>query len=162
MAAVRNSQRGPGRGMLQARNMEAGPLSELDLTTSPLHEALSLSYLLLVVEPPGQRRTVTEDEGRERYARMKQFAQELQQRGELVGAEALKDSTSPGTSAARVSVRDGNALLLDGPFAEAKEMIGGFFLLNKVSRERAMQIARDCPAASWATIEVRELGPCFL
>jgi len=114
--------------------------------------------MLLVVEPPGQRRTVTESEGRERYARMVRFAEELQQRGELVGAESLKDSTA----AARVSVRDGNALVLDGPFAEAKEMIGGFFLLKCESRERATEIARQCPAAGWATIEVRELGPCFL
>jgi len=52
--------------------------------------------------------------------------------------------------------------VLDGPFAEAKEMIGGFFLLKCESRERATEIARLCPAAGWATIEVRELGPCFL
>lgn len=123
-----------------------------------------MSYMLLVVEPPGQRRTVTEDEGRERYARMKAFAQQLQQRGELVSAEALIDSTSSpsGTSAARVSVRDDHAQVLDGPFAEAKEMIGGFFLLSCASRERALEIARLCPAALWASIEVRELGPCFL
>lgn len=117
-----------------------------------------MAYMLLVVEPPGQRRTVTEQEGRERYARMQAFAKDLQQRGELVSAESLKDTPS----AARVSVRDGNARVLDGPFAEAKEMIGGFFLLTCTSRERATEIAQACPAAGWATIEVRELGPCFL
>lgn len=117
-----------------------------------------MAYMLLVVEPPGQRRTVTEEQGRERYDRMLRFAAELQQRGELVLAQSLKDNTA----AARVSVRDGRALVLDGPFAEAKEMIGGFFLLNCDSRERATEIAHACPAAGWATIEVRELGPCFL
>ena len=49
----------------------------------------------------------------------------------------------------------------DGPFAEAKEMIGGFLLLTCDTREQAIEIARECPAAEWATIEVRELGPCF-
>jgi hypothetical protein len=40
-------------------------------------------------------------------------------------------------------------------------MIGGFFLLTCDSREQAIAIARECPAAQWATVEVRELGPCF-
>jgi hypothetical protein len=52
--------------------------------------------------------------------------------------------------------------LLDGPFAEAKEMIGGFFLLDVATREQALEWAARCPAAGWATVEVRETGPCFL
>ena len=58
--------------------------------------------------------------------------------------------------------KQGEKLIVrDGPFAEAKEMIGGFFLLTCATREQAIDIARECPAAEWATIEVRELGPCF-
>jgi len=52
--------------------------------------------------------------------------------------------------------------VLDGPFAEAKEMIGGFFLLNCDTREEAVAIAAACPAAAWATVEVREVAPCYL
>jgi hypothetical protein len=52
-------------------------------------------------------------------------------------------------------------MITDGPFTEVKEVIGGFFLLTCESREQALEIARECPAAQWATIEVRELGPCF-
>ena len=62
---------------------------------------------------------------------------------------------------ARVARRAGNVNIVDGPFAEAKEMIGGFFLLTCETREQAVAIARECPAAEWATIEVRELGPCY-
>ncbi|MNT98770.1 YCII-related domain protein [compost metagenome] len=51
---------------------------------------------------------------------------------------------------------------MDGPYAEAKEMIGGFFLLTCDSREEALALAAECPAAQWATVEVRELGPCFM
>ena len=61
----------------------------------------------------------------------------------------------------RVSVREGKRNVVDGPFAEAKEMVGGFFLLNCNTREEALEIAANCPAAQWSTIEVRELGPCF-
>jgi len=59
-------------------------------------------------------------------------------------------------------VRDGERQLMDGPYAEAKEMIGGFFLLTCESREEALALAAECPAAQWATVEVRELGPCFM
>jgi hypothetical protein len=51
--------------------------------------------------------------------------------------------------------------VLDGPFAEAKEMVGGFFLLDCATREEAVAIARECPAAEWATVEVRATGPCY-
>jgi hypothetical protein len=51
--------------------------------------------------------------------------------------------------------------VLDGPFAEAKEMIGGFFLLNVDTHEQALDWAARCPAAAWATVEVRETGPCY-
>lgn len=50
---------------------------------------------------------------------------------------------------------------MDGPFAEAKEMIGGFFLLTCETQEEAIAVARECPAAAWATVEARELGPCY-
>ena len=59
-------------------------------------------------------------------------------------------------------VRGGSSALLDGPFAEAKEMVGGFFLLDCKTKEQAVAIARECPAAQWATVEVREVGPCYL
>jgi hypothetical protein len=54
-----------------------------------------------------------------------------------------------------------SAVITDGPYAETKEVIGGFFLLTCETREEALAVARECPAAQWATIEVRELGPCF-
>jgi hypothetical protein len=64
--------------------------------------------------------------------------------------------------AARVEVRSGRTQVLDGPFAETKEMIGGFFLVDCATRDEAVALAARCPAAQWATVEVRSLGPCFL
>ena len=52
------------------------------------------------------------------------------------------------------------SVIVDGPFAEAKEIVGGFFLLD-CSREDALRYAEVCPAAEYATIEVREVGPCW-
>ncbi|WP_454694962.1 YciI family protein [Achromobacter aegrifaciens] len=117
-----------------------------------------MSYLLFIVEPVGQRGQRTPEEGREAYAQMVRYAEDLTSRGLLVRAESLKSESE----AVRLQVRDGERSLLDGPYAEAKEMIGGFFLLNCDTREEALALAAECPAAQWATVEVRELGPCFM
>lgn len=117
-----------------------------------------MSYMLLIVEPTGQRAERTEAEGRELYARMQRFGEDLMAQGKLKAVESLASQTS----AVRVRTRGGKAQLLDGPFAEAKEMVGGFFLLDGVDREEALAIAQRCPAAEWATVEVRALAPCFM
>lgn len=117
-----------------------------------------MSYALLILEPFGQRATRTEAEGRELYGRMLHFAEELKQRGVLTAAQSLKT----GTSDAQVKVRGDSVMITDGPFTEVKEVIGGFFLLTCDTRAEALEIARQCPAAQWATVEVREFGPCFM
>lgn len=117
-----------------------------------------MAYLLLIVEPRGQRAARTPEEGQQAYAQMVRFAEGLKARGLLKAVESLR-SDSEGT---RVRVRDKKSTLLDGPFAESKEMVGGFFLIDCATKEQAIAIASECPAAEWATVEVREVGPCFL
>ncbi len=113
--------------------------------------------MLLIVEPAGQRRERSEDEGRQLYQRMLDFGADLKARGLLVASESLRSDHE----GVRVKVRNGRQTLVDGPFSESKEMVGGFFLLDCDSRAQAIAIAAECPAAEWATVEVRELGPCF-
>lgn len=117
-----------------------------------------MAYMLLIVEPRGQRQARTQEEGEQAYASMLAFAERLRERGVLRAVESLR-SDSEGL---RLQVRGGKALLRDGPFLESKEMIGGFFLIDCDSRDDALAIARDCPAAAWATVEVREAAPCYL
>jgi hypothetical protein len=116
-----------------------------------------MAYALLIVETPGQRQARSEPEGRVRYERMLQFSEDLKDRGLLTVSQSLTSDRS----GARVRVQGDQASIVDGPFSEAKEMIGGILLLTCDSREQAIAIARECPAAHWATVEVRELGPCF-
>jgi len=118
-----------------------------------------MSYMLLIQEPIGQRATRTRAEGEAVYDRMARFAADLKKRDLLLAVESL---TSQDGTAARVRVRAGKPQVLDGPFAEAKEMIGGVFLVNCKTREEAVALARECPAAEWATVEVRQTGPCYL
>lgn len=116
-----------------------------------------MPFMLLIYEDPAQRATRTQAEGEQVYGRMVAFAEELKRQGVLLAVESLQSHAS----ATRVQVRGGGAKVMDGPFAEAKEMIGGFFLLGCKSKGEALQYARACPAAEWATVEVRETGPCY-
>jgi hypothetical protein len=117
-----------------------------------------MSHLLLIVEPVGQRAERGLEGGQAAYQAMLDWAGDLQRRGLLMGVNSLADTDR----GARVQVRGGRATVVDGPFAEAKEMVGGYFLIDVATREEALAIAATCPAAQWATIEVRETGPCFL
>jgi hypothetical protein len=117
-----------------------------------------MPYMLLIHEPVGQRQQRTQAEGEAVYARMLRYADSLKSRGVLRAVESL---TSQDAGAARVKAGNGRVQVLDGPFAEAKEMVGGFFLLDCATRDEALAIAKECPAAEWATIEVRETGPCY-
>jgi hypothetical protein len=116
-----------------------------------------MAYVLLVVEQVGERAVRSPSEGEAVYNRMVAFGEDLKRRGLLVMSQSLKSETD----AVRVSAHKQQVVVRDGPFAETKELIGGFFLLNCDTREVAIEIARECPAAEFATVEVRELGPCF-
>jgi hypothetical protein len=117
-----------------------------------------MAYMLVILEDPAQRATRSRPEGEAVFQRMLDFADSLKRQDKLLAVESLASQHK----AARVRVRAGQAQVLDGPFAEAKEMIGGFFLLDCATREEAVAIARRCPAAEWATVEVRETAPCYL
>jgi len=116
-----------------------------------------MSYMLLIVEAVGQRRERTEDEARALYDSMLKFSADLKARSLLTVSQSLRSDAE----AVRVQVHSGKRTLIDGPFAEAKEMVGGYFLLTCKTKEEAVAIAAECPAAQWATVEVREFGPCF-
>lgn len=116
-----------------------------------------MPYMLLIVEPPRQRAERGHAAGVEAYDKMLRFAAGLQERGVLRAVESLLSDAK----GVRVQVRDGRQRLIDGPFTEAKEMVGGFFLLDCATREEAIAIATECPAAAWCSVEVRELGPCW-
>ena len=117
-----------------------------------------MTYMLLVVEQPDERRSAGLEEGQRRYARMLDFAHGLKKRGLLIRTESLSSQAE----GVRIRKRGGKLAAVDGPFAEAKEIIGGFFLLSCDTMEEAVAIGNECPAVEWSTVEVRGLGPCFV
>ncbi len=117
-----------------------------------------MRYMLIVIEPRGQRDTRSEGEARALYAEMVEFGQGLAARGKLLASESLR----PDSHGVRIQRRGEQASLIDGPFAEVREMVGGFFLIECDSREAALEIAQTCPATRFATVEVRECAPCYV
>jgi hypothetical protein len=114
-----------------------------------------MSYMLLIVEPQGQRAERSLEDGQALYQRMIEYSQKLESRGVLRGANSLK------SEGVRLNKRAGKSSVVDGPFAEAKEFVGGYFLLDCQTLGEARAWAEQCPAADWATIEIREVGPCY-
>jgi hypothetical protein len=115
-----------------------------------------MAYMLLVMEPQGRRDGRPAEQAQGEMARMNAFADSLKMRGVYLTSQSLRSLTD-GT---RIETRSGKRSVVDGPYAEAKELIGGFFLLDVPTREQAVALAAECPAAEWASIEVREVGRC--
>ena len=117
-----------------------------------------MAYMMLIIEDPGERLRPPIEERRERYRTMVAFADELAAQGKLKAAQAL---ALPEKDGARVRKRGSDLATVDGPFAESKELVGGFFWLECETRDEALAIARDCPAVDWATVEIRLIADCF-
>jgi hypothetical protein len=113
-----------------------------------------VKYLVLIYSNPASREIwegFTDDERAEGFRYYNALADELAASGELIVTEALADPSLT----RRVSVRDGQTLTSDGPFAEAKELLAGFFLLDCESADRAVEIAARMPEAELGLVEVR-------
>ena len=78
----------------------------------------------------------------------------LRERGAFVGGEELQ----PTSTATTVRTRDGRSLITDGPFAETKEALGGFYLIEAKDLDEAIELAGQCPGAQWGSIEVRPVS----
>jgi hypothetical protein len=115
-----------------------------------------VKYLILIYSNPASRGIWEGFSDDQRAAGFRYYAaltEELAASGELIVSEALADASL----ATRVSVRDGQTLTSDGPFAEAKELLAGFFLLECESVERAVEVGARVPEAAFGLVEVRPI-----
>jgi hypothetical protein len=81
------------------------------------------------------------------------YTDAMKQAGVFVAGDALQ----PSTTATVVQVRDSKTQVLDGPYAEAKEQLAGYYLIEAADLDVALDWAARCPGAAWGTIEVRPL-----
>lgn len=107
-----------------------------------------MQYLLLIY----LEETAIDDSEREQcYVESTALAQDLATKGQFLAAAPLE----PVSTAASLRIREGRATITDGPFAETREYLGGFFMVEARDRDEALRIAARIPAARFGTVEVR-------
>src|ERR1051325_3619842 len=105
-----------------------------------------MKYMLLVYL---DENCLSEAEREQCYADSAQLTRELHEQGKYLGAGPLHPT------ATATSVRDGKRLVTDGPFAETREQLGGYYLVDAGNLDEALKIAERVPAAKHGTIEIR-------
>lgn len=107
-----------------------------------------MKYMLLIYM---DENAMSETEREHCYAESAQLAQELNSKGTYLATAPLH----PVATATSVRVRDGKSLVTDGPFAETREQLGGFFLVNAQDLDDAIAIAAQIPGVRVGTVEIR-------
>jgi hypothetical protein len=107
-----------------------------------------MKYMLLIYM---SENAMNESEREQCYKDSTQLAHDLSANGQYLSANPLQ----PVTMATSVRVREGKRLVTDGPFAETREQLGGYFLVDSKNLDEAIKIAERIPAAQKGTVEVR-------
>jgi hypothetical protein len=112
-----------------------------------------MRYILLICTDESVSEGLSPAEYSAALAEYAAFGEEIERRGILQGGERLRRTTDATT----VQVRDGEVLVADGPFAETKEQVGGFYLVDCQDLDEAIEVASKIPGARYGTIEVRPI-----
>ena len=118
------------------------------MTADWLWERHPMKYMLLIYL---DEKALSESEREACYAESLQLAQEIHSSGKYLGANPLH----PTSMATSVRVREGKRLVTDGPFAETREQLGGYFLIEAKNLDEAIAVAGRIPMARKGTVEVR-------
>lgn len=112
-----------------------------------------MRYLALIYQDELAHAKWSQEELSAEYEAYNAFSTEVQKRGVFLSGEALM----PINTATTVRMRDGKTLTTDGPFAETKEQLGGYYLLNCKDLDEAIELAAKIPAAKDGSIEIRPI-----
>ncbi len=112
-----------------------------------------MKYICLAYEEENKLSAMSKSEWDVLRRETLDYLEELRKRGHIISAEALQSVRN----AATVRVRSGKTSITDGPFAETKEQLGGFFLINARDLNEAIQVASKWPSARLGSIEVRPI-----
>jgi hypothetical protein len=118
-------------------------------------EICSMQYLLLIYLEESRWERLDDPEQQKIYQEYRDLIGDLQKAGKFLGGNELQ----PTSTATTVRVRAGKKSITDGPFAETKEQLGGYFLVEAKDLDEAMEIAARIPSATTGSIEVRPVVP---
>ncbi len=114
-----------------------------------------MQYLLLIYSDESRMAAMTPADGQQMSQVFGAYTEALKAAGALVGGERLR----PTASATTVRVRDSKQQVLNGPYAETKEQLGGYYLIEAKDLDDALHWAARCPGASYGSMEVRPIWP---
>ena len=114
-----------------------------------------MQYLLLLFSDQSAWNRMPSEEQTRGVAAYRAYAEALKEAGAYVGSNRLQDTNTATT----VRLVDGKSQVLDGPYADTKEQLGGYFLIEAADLDAALGWAARCPGASHGTIEVRPVWP---
>jgi hypothetical protein len=114
-----------------------------------------MHYLLLIYSQEGHWTSLPQDEQLKLVGEYNAFTESIKKSGHWRAGEALH----PTTTARSIRVRDGKVLSTDGPFAETKEQLGGFYWVDVKDQDEAAEIAARIPGAKHGCIEIRPIYP---
>ena len=112
-----------------------------------------MKYLCLIYANEGNWANATKEQGEAMTAEYMAYTDDIQKSGHLLGGEALQ----PTHTATTIRIRDGKLSTTDGPFAETKEQLGGFYLVEAKDLNDAIQVASRIPGAKFGSVEVRPI-----
>ena len=112
-----------------------------------------MQFLIVITGDEKAQGNTTVGQQKEMHAEYMRYTDALLASGVMKGGEALE----PSSKGARISMKEGRRVVIDGPFAEAKEVIGGFYLIDVKTRAEAIEWAAKCPGAQHGTIELRQV-----
>jgi hypothetical protein len=113
-----------------------------------------MNYLLLIYQNEAERAARSEAEFAALVGEYRAFTQSIIQTGNFKAGDALQ----PTSTATTVRVRDGKTLTVDGPFAETREHLGGYYLIEAKDLDQAIAIAARVPSAKFGSIEIRPIA----
>ena len=121
---------------------------------APLEDEI-MKYLLLIYENEAAFAKIPEAEQGKIFEEYMAYTRRIKKSGNYVSGEALE----PVSTATTVRVKDGKTLTTDGPFAETREQLGGFYLVEAKNLDEAIALAAGIPASRTGSIEVRPVMP---
>ena len=112
-----------------------------------------MRYMLLIYDAESQWNSLTEEQRGQLYHEYMTFTDQIKKSGHHLAGDPLQ----PIATATTVRVRNGKTTTTDGPFAETKEQLGGYYMINAANLDEARGIAARVPSARFGSIEVRPI-----
>lgn len=112
-----------------------------------------MQYLLMLYADESMFEKMTPEQQQQGYAAYMAYTEALKSAGALVGSNRLR----PSGTATTVKVANGKSQVLDGPFVDSKEQLGGYYLIEAPDLDAALKWAAKCPGAGHGTVEVRAI-----